>query len=238
MLKKPFTNNNHNPHAHVNEHEGYRGVGMTNNLNNQDNQQDLSIEQQNRRLFMGKMVGLFGLTTATAVLAGCSVPMAMQYKNRSGLPDRPLFSEQEMTTLADIGATILPRTDTPSATELDCHGFVQHQLVHCHKPAQQQQSIDIINKIDEHSEKHFAKPFSLLSPLQQQQLLIDLEQQTNFSVQDSQGFAFLKALIVFGYFTSEVGATQALNYQAVPGDFVGSIPIDENTKGAGSQAYY
>ncbi|MDU0353713.1 hypothetical protein RS130_07055 [Paraglaciecola aquimarina] len=48
----------------------------------------------------------------------------------------------------------------------------------------------------------------------------------------------LKALIVFGYFTSEVGATQALNYQAVPGGFKGSIPCDENTKSWGSIDYY
>jgi len=84
----------------------------------------------------------------------------------------------------------------------------------------------------------FGKTFPLLQPQQQQQLLTKIEIDDKSSDIQKEQFSFLKALIVFGYFTSEVGATQALNYQAVPGSFIGSIPANSDTKSWGSLAYY
>ena len=45
-----------------------------------------------------------------------------------------------------------------------------------------------------------------------------------------QFFQLLKELTLHGYFTSEIGATQALNYDPVPGVWIPDLPIDENTK--------
>jgi hypothetical protein len=166
-------------------------------------------DEDNRRLFMKKMVALFGATTAAAVLSGCSVPVAQQFAvQRPKAPQNgELFSEHELTVLYSLCETILPKTDTPSAVEAGCHEFVPHQLQHCHTK-------------------------------QQQQLLVNIESDGVSTDIEKGQFRFLKALIVFGYFTSEVGATQALNYQAVPGGFIGSIPANSDTKSWGSLAYY
>ena len=56
--------------------------------------------------------------------------------------------------------------------------------------------------------------------------------------EDKQAFKALKSLLVFGFFTTEVGATQALNYQAVPGGFKGSVSYSSLKKSWGSLAYY
>ena len=40
----------------------------------------------------------------------------------------------------------------------------------------------------------------------------------------------LKELTLHGYFTSEIGATKALNYDPIPGVWIPDLPIDENTK--------
>ena len=40
----------------------------------------------------------------------------------------------------------------------------------------------------------------------------------------------IKQMTVWGYFSSEVGATQALRYVPVPGRFEGCIPYNEGEK--------
>jgi hypothetical protein len=196
-------------------------------------------DEDNRRMFMKKMAALFGATTAATVLAGCSIPVAEKFAvQRSKPTNGHLFSEHELTVLYSLCETILPKTDTPSAVEVGCHEFVPHQLQHCHSKQQQDDCIQVINTVDIQSNKKFGRPFVLLQPQQQQRLLVGIENDTVSTDIEKSQFSFLKALIVFGYFTSEVGATQALNYQAVPGGFIGSIPVNADTKSWGSLAYY
>ena len=40
----------------------------------------------------------------------------------------------------------------------------------------------------------------------------------------------MKELTVTGYFTSEIGATQALEYLPVPGKFEGDVPLKPGQK--------
>ena len=40
-------------------------------------------------------------------------------------------------------------------------------------------------------------------------------------------FATLKELATVGYFTSEPGATKAVRYDPVPGDYRGCVPLSE-----------
>jgi hypothetical protein len=43
-------------------------------------------------------------------------------------------------------------------------------------------------------------------------------------------FAMLKQLTLLGYFTSEIGATQALRYVAVPGKYEGCVPYKKGDR--------
>jgi len=43
-------------------------------------------------------------------------------------------------------------------------------------------------------------------------------------------FRMMKELTLWGYFTSEVGATKALRYVAVPGRYEGCIPYKKGDK--------
>ena len=198
-----------------------------------------TFDEDNRRLFMKKMVALFGATTAAAVMSGCSKPVTKQLAAEGSTTEKGnLLSEHEMTVLYSLCETILPKTDTPSAVEVGCHEFVPHQLQHCHSKQQQDDCIQILNTVDIHANTQFGKSFALLQPQQQQQILVTLESD-NVSTDVEKGqFRFLKALIVFGYFTSEVGVTKVLNYQPVPGGFIGSIPANSDTKSWSPQAYY
>lgn len=43
-------------------------------------------------------------------------------------------------------------------------------------------------------------------------------------------FMMIKQLTILGYFTSEIGATKALRYMAVPGKYDGSYPFKKGDK--------
>jgi hypothetical protein len=43
-------------------------------------------------------------------------------------------------------------------------------------------------------------------------------------------FGMMKQLTLLGYFTSEIGATQALRYIAIPGKYEGCVPYKKGDK--------
>ena len=43
-------------------------------------------------------------------------------------------------------------------------------------------------------------------------------------------FAMMKQLTLLGYFSSEIGATQALRYVAIPGKYEGCIPYNRGDR--------
>ncbi len=205
-----------------------------------DTQKGNHINNDARRAFLQQALGAVCVTASASILSGCSLEVADEFAATPTKPssDTTLFSEPQMTTLFAIVDTILPRTDTPSASDVNCHGFVQNHLTRCHSAKQQASTVAIVKQIDQVSTANHKKPFALLDKQQQNALLQDLEAKRGFSDEDAQHFSFLKALVVFGYFTSEAGATKALTYQAVPGGFKGSIPANAQTKSWGSLDYY
>ena len=88
-----------------------------------------------------------------------------------------------------------------------------------------EKALEILNLIDNITEESLSVVFIKLSADQQFQLLTELDLGVNrFNKTQRQSFKMLKQFICFGYYTSEVGATQELRYDAVPGGFKGSIP--------------
>ena len=197
--------------------------------------------EQGKRQFLRGLTALMGTAAVSPFISGDALAIAFSYQPRANntVVAGNLFSLEHMKVLHDICAVVLPKTDTPSAAELDVHGFLDHQLSVCYDKEQQQQALDIVEKVNSQSKGHFTKEFIALSDSEQKNILVALEaEQLGFSTQDKQAFKTLKSLLVFGFFTTEIGATQALNYQAVPGGFKGSVSYSSLKKSWGSLAYY
>jgi hypothetical protein len=87
------------------------------------------------------------------------------------------------------------------------------------------------------SQKRFSAGFMQLAAEQQAQLLdqavrdAGADSRSNLQARspaDGQPFfLMLRELVVLGYFTSEVGATQALSYNPVPGSYDGAYPVEQ-----------
>ena len=87
----------------------------------------------NRRTFLKGLSVALGSTVAANVMAGDKLAMALAYHGSASDKAANLFSPAQRKTLFAVCDAILPKTDTPSATQVDCHGFVEHQLVHCYQ---------------------------------------------------------------------------------------------------------
>lgn len=203
--------------------------------------ESLTSVEQSKRQFLRGLTAFMGTAAVSQLINGDALAVAFNYQanTHSSVLAGEVFSFEQMQVLHDICAVVLPKTDTPSAADLDVHGFIDNQLSACYDKKEQQQAITIVEKVDFRSQASFSKKFIELSGAQQKELLIALEaERLGFTVQEKQAFKSLKSLLVFGFFTTEVGATQALNYQAVPGGFKGSVAYSYLKKSWGSLAYY
>ena len=196
--------------------------------------------QINRRQFIKQLGGMIGAGAAARIATATGLSVALAYPRLTNAQNREgkIFNKQQLALLAKVADVIIPRTDTPGASDVDCHGFIDNQLFHCHSEEQQQAVVKTLEEIDKNSKGEFAKDFASLSETQQQDILLSIEKGSFFDASLRERFKFMKSLVVFGYCTSEAGATQAFAYQPVPGGFTGSIPCDENTKAWSSLAFY
>lgn len=188
---------------------------------------DSVVQDKNKRRFMRDLGAFIGVASASQLLSGNALAVAMTYSPKTNSIDAPgkLFSQADMLTLRDICAQVIPKTDTLGAAEVDVHGFIDNQLFHCFTKKEQLACQQILLRLNEQSKKGYQQPFSQCSKAQQLSLLTDVEQTRNgFDANDRNQFKMLKGLVIFGYYTSQEGATKELAYLQVPGSFKGSIP--------------
>jgi len=140
---------------------------------------------------------------------------------------RTLNAHQDMTvkTMAEL---ILPRTDTPGATDVGVAGFIDLLLTEWCDNAERSSFLSGIADVDARAEKLFGRKFIDCSPEQQAEILIVLGQtmerdRSPFrdryfteSVPDQAFYSTLRRWALTAYYTSEAGATDELHFQMIP----------------------
>jgi hypothetical protein len=133
------------------------------------------------------------------------------------------FSGDEMRTLQALVDTILPATDSPAASAAGTHFFIDLALPAC---ASAQARETFKSGLAELTRGQFAQ-LQAQQQVAQLQLLADSDMAPPY---DQSFFKILKDYTLTGYFLSEVGATQALAYERVPGGFQGDVPLAPDQK--------
>lgn len=196
-------------------------------------------DAKRRRLLQGLAVVL-GSGTLAQLGGGQALSAALAWTPRAqATGPGQLFNAQEMASLRAICDHTIPRTDTPGAVDVDTHGFIDNQLKHVHEAANQQRARRVLARLQAVADARHAMAFSELSPELQRPLLEALDRgQAPFEDTDRGDFKLIKGLVLFGYFTSEAGATQVLAFDPVPGGFTGSIPYASVGKAWGPGGIY
>ena len=187
--------------------------------------------KKSRRIFLKGLSTLFGGAAISSILTGNAIAVAMAYVPNSAdiLTDGKIFKKAQLILLKQLCSIVIPNTETLGAAEIDTHGFIDNQLLHCHTKAEQEEVFKLLALINDTAKKSFSSLFIELSDEQQFQLLTELDLgKKRFNQTQRQTFKALKKLICIGYYTSEVGATQELRYEPLPGGFKGSIPYEKS----------
>jgi len=212
----------------------------------ENQQSDTStINSESRRKFVRGLSLLIGGTAATALLSGNSLTVAMAHSLKPQnlaseiLSDGKVFTLSQLKQLKSICAIVIPKTETLGAAEVNTHGFIDNQLFHCYEKPKQEQAKQLLILINVIANKLFSQSFTDISQDRQFDLLTELDLgKNNFDEKQRADFKSLKQLICFGYYTSEVGASQELRYLAVPGGYKGSIPYKSSDASWGSQGLH
>lgn len=187
----------------------------------------------NRRDALARVGLLLGGTIigAEAFLSGCTNPPA---KNIGGAGTN--FSNDDIAFLDEIAETILPKTDTPGAKEAKVGEFMGRIVKDCYTEADQKVFLDGMQKLDAACKTKNGKSFMDCTPEQRHDLLVDLDkEQKDYMAKKKKEdpahyFRMMKELTLWGYFTSEPGATKALRYVAVPGRYEGCVDYKKGEK--------
>jgi hypothetical protein len=140
---------------------------------------------------------------------------------------------------------IIPATDTPGAKGARVNEFIDVILTEWATGEDRQHFLEGLAGIDKQSNELFGKDFAAASSDQQVTLLralddaaavkrpevrrragntVDAERDTQLK---GDFFVVFKNITIHGYYTSEIGFTQELNLQIIPGELHGCAPIPE-----------
>ena len=171
----------------------------------------------NRREAVKRVSLIMGGILAAPLMAG--VMGQVTNKGQSVL----VSAEQEIL-LAEVADIIIPTTDTPGAKAAGVEKFIVRVIRDCYKKEDQDKFYAGLAKLDADSQTKFGKGFVGLD-LTQKNEMVKLS-----TTEDKPFFQRMKELTVTGYFTSEIGATKALEYLPIPGKFVGCVPLKAGQK--------
>lgn len=149
---------------------------------------------------------------------------------QSPLPNgKPAFSERDVALLDEIAETILPRTQTPGAKDAGAGLFMAQFVTDCYTPEDQATFRAGLADID----KRAGGRFMAMAPEARTALLSALDSEAKAPAGPGQAkphyFTMIKQLVIFSFFTSKAGATEALRYVAVPGRYDGDLAYERGT---------
>ncbi|HEV9036691.1 MAG TPA: gluconate 2-dehydrogenase subunit 3 family protein [Puia sp.] len=182
------------------------------------------------------------LTRVGLLLGGTVVGAEMFLSGCTNSPEKTIgmagtnFSNDDIAFLDEIAETILPKTDTPGAKDAKVGEFMARIVKDCYTQDEQKTFLDGMKKLSDASKQQNGRPFLESTPEQRHDLLVALDkEQKAYTASKKEGdpthyFRMMKELTLWGYFTSEPGATKALRYVAVPGKYEGCIDYKKGDK--------
>lgn len=178
-----------------------------------------------RREVIKKTAAMMGMTILGAefFLSGCT--------GREN--QKSLFSIKDIALMDEIGETILPDSDrSPGAKAAQIGVFMKNFVINCYSNSDQEVFLLGLNEINNISRERFDKYFLNISNQQKFDLLSDIDKQAKNQkdVHLLHFFTMMKQITILGYFSSEIGVTQAMRYNPLPGQYNGCYPYKDGDK--------
>jgi hypothetical protein len=148
------------------------------------------------------------------------------------------LTDDQRRILAAMTEVVIPRTDTPGAIDAGVPRFIELMAADWFNDEERAIFDAGMADIQTRIPAEYGKPFDQLDSAEQLAVMEALESSAADSswydfgnvqrafISDAPFICQVKELTVWGFFTSEVGATQVLRYNAMPMRFDGDVPLD------------
>jgi len=152
------------------------------------------------------------------------------YVSSSGLlyqscsPNQADKNELDLSLMDEICDTLIPETTIPGAKAVGVGAFVIMMLEDCYPDETTALVREGLQSIQQKAKEKTNSSFEKLSYEQRQEVLKDIEKG------GAEYFKIIKGLTNKGYYTSEVGCTQALAFDFIPGGYNPCLTIDEKQR--------
>jgi gluconate 2-dehydrogenase gamma chain len=156
---------------------------------------------------------------------------------------RTLNPQQNATVVAMVDL-IIPATDTPGAKAARVNDFIDVILTEWATDTERQDFLNGLAGVDKQSNDLYGKNFTDASPSQQFALLRSMDdaimaahierhrrhgntvpEERDKQLRGDSFWYIFKSITLHGYYTSEIGFSQELNEQIIPGAFHGCVPL-------------
>ena len=145
------------------------------------------------------------------------------------------FSADEMALVAAIADTIIPDTDTGGAVAAGVPAVIQGLVSDWGDDVYRKYMRGGLAKLGGNLQREAGQPFANLNAARRENLLgkVDAAAFSEAGFEDEAQTDFYKAFkttVATAYYMSEIGATEELAYEAVPGEWIGDAPLSEFPK--------
>lgn len=181
----------------------------------------------NRREAVQRVAALMGGMISAPAMAGI-----MGQKTNQGT--FVSFSAEQVELIVAIADVIIPSTKTPGAKAAGAEKYILNVVQDCYTKVEQDTFYAGLVKIDADCKTKTGKGFVQASDVQKKEALTACMLEGDVARKAKKGvtpfFFMIKELATVGYFTSKIGATEALDYLPIPGKFDGCMPLDPKQK--------
>lgn len=150
-------------------------------------------------------------------------------------------SNSEKLLLARLSDLVIPKSDTPGAVAVGVPAFVELALLHgldetapplsgSVRMAGYRGGFPVLEEVARDLNRKAAGAFLALKPARQHEVLAAYDAEAFGGERQDHPWKKIKALILTGYYTSEVGASRELQYELVPGRWDPDLPLPANNR--------
>ena len=170
--------------------------------------------------------------TLMGILNGCELKHTLAYTPA-------FFTEEQALIIGDLADNIIPRTDTPGAKDVGVPAFIDTFVKEVYTKEEQEKLIIELKEFNEGTRDRYYRLFTECTPDSQALYVIQVNQDALKDMANvSEGWwanskaernflLRMKELTILGFFSSEIGATQVLQYSPSPGPFQGCVPLEK-----------
>jgi Gluconate 2-dehydrogenase subunit 3 len=165
-----------------------------------------------------RAAGITALAGSGTLLSAC----ASGTDRRNIIPNSD-FSAAQIAWLDEVAETILPTTDTPGAKAAGVGAFIALMVTDTYSPEERRIFMDGMTTLEAECITRFQRGYMEADAKQRHELLTHLDKVAHehgltLGAEDPpHSFRMIKQLTLLGYFTSEIGYTQAMRYVESPG---------------------